>query len=100
MTSKRSGAWPVPEVCQHSKQLSKRARPDAAFAILRADLERNSPLFKQNSIGVNQVVARVVNVSRLRGHAVQLDDFEVAARFEVVHRRRTDIEPSKAEPVE
>jgi low temperature requirement protein LtrA len=68
--------------------------------VLDADLERQPPLLEEDPVGLDQPVAGIVDVRRLRRHPVQLDDRESLAVPKRVDRRRAHVEPSEEEPVE
>src|SRR5437870_115066 len=73
-----------------------RHRLDAHLTVDRADLESRSPLGGHAPIGFEQAYGRIVDVRRLRRHAVQLDDFELPA-LKRLHRRCADVEAPEVE---
>ena len=62
-----------------------------------ADAVEQRPLPEQRAVGGEQRPRRVVDVRRFAGHAVQLDDGEIAARLEAVDVGVAHVEPADEE---
>ena len=65
-----------------------------------SNFECDSPLSEQHTVGFEETELGVVDVRCFRGHAVQLNDLDVAARHEVLPRRNTNIKATEEEAIE
>jgi hypothetical protein len=65
-----------------------------------SDLKCQSPLTEQNPIRVDQRIARIVDVGRFTGDAVELDDLQILAQLQIDMRWYTDVKTSEIETLE
>src|SRR5262249_1397460 len=79
------------------QQPSDRRRLDAARAVGGANPEDQVPLPEQDAPRVEERERRVVDVGRLRCHAVQLDDGQVLAAAEPIDISIADVEAADVE---
>src|SRR3954466_3737370 len=85
---------------EQSDKRAQSSRLHAAPAICSADLECQPPLLEQHTVRGKEAVARVVDVGRFRGHAVQLDNLKATPLDELLYRWRAHVEAPKVKSLE
>ena len=81
------------------KQVAHRSWPDAPCTVEVSNFKSDSPLSEQHTVGVEETELGIVDMRCFRGHAVQLNDFHVAACHEVLPRRNTNVKATEEETV-
>src|SRR5882672_2885422 len=72
----------------------------SARGVLRGDREQDAPLLEQHAVGEEQAVARIVDVRRLGGRAVELDHLEAVPFEEGLDARRAHVVAAEVEALE